>query len=614
VRKRRLLVTDPGWLQIEPTLRASVQVIDLKANGITSWGTLPFQNDLSYFPASDWYGGTNTITLGLPSLTCDERQMELTRWPSPSAVDQPWTFEYVASPATDNSYFSNADIPAWSDANWTGDNYVAVNMYPGWDNEAQDYYSAATISGTTVNLVSPVPPYSATPPYSVYYPASGNMLQSDVRFAIQNVLEMLLVPGQFYIDVNNFLIYFIPPDSLPDHAYRVTWTTAPLVQFYADETVACSGSSFTGGPLIASGCRGHGMETASISYSQGGPAPANLSFANLQAFAVGAHGFNFQIQAGAGPPANWSVDTLVVDWCGACGLWLGPSDGTGGGSVVPYTAFPTLDPWNSTFGEVFLGRTSQWCRSILGGAHLNCVGCTFGLIVSFQNPNHHLVHDSHDLVVNGGYFDGTFTEGGDVGIIYTAEDPTIFGTEFNNITFINIPNMTDGMRGSGVFTARRGLYIDNWGSGVTARNITCIQCNSLFEGSPDFCVFIHGGQACTIDGVQTISCAARPVGVMSLSGAPWMSPDGVAWKFIASANVADGRYQGKYGVPWAQLLTSTPVAGLPINNSVLRVYPDINSASQPDLRGSIFGLGCPINQPQGYVAPGSAPPFPPPLN
>ncbi len=117
-------------------------------------------------------------------------------------------------------------------------------------------------------------------------------------------------------------------------------------------------------------------------------------------------------------------------------------------------------------------------------------------------------------------------------------------------------------------------------------------------------------------------CAAQPVGVMGgLEEFGWQGPDGVAWSKIVSANVADGRYQSKYGLPWTQLLSAgtvpgsdTLVYGLPINNSVLRIYPDVNSAPQPDLRFSGFELGCPIYQPQGYVAPGSSPPFPPPLN
>jgi hypothetical protein len=248
----------------------------------------------------------------------------------------------------------------------------------------------------------------------------------------------------------------------------------------------------------------------------------------------------------------------------------------------------------------------------MGALHLNCVGCAFGLVVSFQNPNYHILHDSHDLVVNGAYIDGTFTEGGDVGAIYCSQDPTIFGTEFNNITFVNIPSMTDGMR-SGAFTARRALYIDNWCSGVTARNITCVNCNTAVGGSPDFCVHIHGGQACTIDGVRTVNCAAHPVGVMPYSGGDW-TIGGQAYNIVVSANAADGRYQSKYGIPWTQLITQSPTPGLPINNSVLRIFPDINSAAQPDLRSSDFSLGCFINQPHGYVAPGSPIPFPPPLN
>jgi hypothetical protein len=227
--------------------------------------------------------------------------------------------------------------------------------------------------------------------------------------------------------------------------------------------------------------------------------------------------------------------------------------------------------------------------------------------------NHHVIHDSHDFVVKSGFFDGSFTEGGDVGIIYSAQDPTIFGTEFHNLTFVNIPTMTDNLRGT--FQGRRALYVDNWGSGVTARNITCVNCNSMSNGEADYCVVVNGGQACTIDGVQTISCLAQPVEIMGQSGAAWQ-PEGAAYRNLVSASVADGRYQGKYGLPWAQMLESlggTP-PGLPINNSVFRIYPDINSAGQPDLRGSSFALGCPINQPQGAVAPGAVPPFPPPLN
>ncbi len=595
VRKRRLLVTDPGWTQINPSVVASVQVIDLQANGITSWGTFaPFENDASQFGTSDWFGGVNQISLGLPSLTCDDRQMELTRWPYPTAVDQPWTFNYTAS-VSGNVSFECSDIPAWSSNNWIDGNYLAVTVYAGNGNAYQDYYTSATISGTTVTLTNSIP--STT--YGTF--------TDDCRFAVQNVLEGLLVPGQFYLDVANFLIYFIPPDGLPDHAYRVTWATDPLVELFADETTACSGSTFIGGPLLLSGARGNGMKIGSD--SSPGSCPSELSFGVLQAFSIGADAFGLEIAPGTAVPANWSIAQLVVDWCGGCGLFLGPY--AGAGEPIPIEGYPTLDQWNSTFNEVVLGRTCQWCRTGRGGAQLNCVGCTIKLFVSFQNPNYHILHTSHDLTVEKGFIDGSFTEGGDVGLIYSSQDPTIFGTVFQGVTFVNIPNMTDGMKGA--FTARRALYIDNYGSGVTARDITCVQCNSLFGGSPDFCVFVHGGQACTIDGVQTISCAAQPVGVMGgLEGTAW-EVDGVAYNRIVSANVADGRYQGKYGLPWVQLLSTDP-PGLPINNSVLRVYPDVNSAGQPDLRASIFELDCPIYQPQGAVAPGTSPPFPPPLN
>ncbi len=367
-----------------------------------------------------------------------------------------------------------------------------------------------------------------------------------------------------------------------------------------------------GGPLAFYGCRGNAFQITTGSPSVGGV--SNVTIDSLQAFGIGTDAFLFQSAVPGSPNHdNWKIGQLIVDWCGGTGLWYGPSDGTGDNMVSPpYPGFPTLDQWGSSLGSLYFARTCQWTRSNRGACHLNCVGCGVDIIVSYQNPNYHLIHDSHDLVVNSGYFDGSFTEGGDVGIVYSANDPTTFGTVFNNFTVVNIPTMTDSYRGKDPY--RRGIYIDNNCSGVTVNDATFINCNSKDgSGDPDYCVYINSGQACTVNGVTTIGCIAHPVGVISipLVTDSWTPVMGQAWKFFTSANTFDGRYVGKYGTAWEQMPLGIPYTGAPVNNSVLRIFPGVGSTGQEDLTISKFNLNCPIYQPQGQVSSLTDPPFPP---
>jgi hypothetical protein len=213
------------------------------------------------------------------------------------------------------------------------------------------------------------------------------------------------------------------------------------------------------------------------------------------------------------------------------------------------------------------------------------------------------------MVVNGAYIDATFTEGGDVGVVYSAEDPTIFGTVFNDFTIVNIPNMT--VYRPMTDPARNGIYIDNSGSGVTVNNATFVNCAS----TAGFCVFMHGSQACTINGVTTINCASTPVWIQAIGSSPWTPPPNnshLALLFFTQANANDPRYQTKYGPAWNQLISMDGGLGASRNIRVLRIFPLTGSTAQTDL--NTLGLGVPVNQPQGAVAASGfpAPPYPPP--
>lgn len=570
---RALQVSDPGYAQINSSVRASVQVIDMGAAGVLG-------KDLTNF--GPWgSGGNNVVSLAEPQLISDNTPYVLSQWPTPSSLTAPTTFSTTTG---FSGYVSITDstLPSWSSANWTGNNRVISRIYPTSYTESVDYYSSATISSKTITFDTAIP-------------GSYGTMGSSCRHFVQNVLEQLLIAGQYYFDYNNALIYFIPLDTLP-HKWRVTMAQQDLFQ------IASGGGGLTisGGPLLLHGGRANGMSSTSN--------VSNVTLGNIQAIGCGMDAFLFPYAH-----SGWSCTSLLAQYSGGAGLFFGPYNGYSGSgsSVTP----PLLTAQSSNFATLSFTKNCQRTRTYRGDLHTNVVGCNFGAtggITSFGNPNHVVIHDCHNTNFDNLIADWTLVEGGDVGVVYSQGDPTQFGVVFNSPQGQNCPGFTSPKSAP---NNRRGIYVDNLSGGITINNAVALNWNAASGNTNEF-IYLSGGQANVVNGISMYNCSSQPVnmdyrGSSAYAGSPqlasWWQSTGVCYYLVTNANNLSGAPYSVYGTPWTQLLTGTGVqTGAPRNCAIQNVaIASSCTASQVDYRTTISSnTNVTLTQPQGAVSPG----------
>jgi len=209
--------------RLDPAARECVVVADLRAAGITGYGTLLPQG----FGRG---GGTGTL-----ELYCGGKKMQLARWPNTE-----WARIAGVPHGKEGGMFAyTGDRPdRWSEA---AD--VWVHGYWTWD-WADSYERVTKIDRAAKHVFTAAP-------HGVYGYKQG------ARFYFLNVLEELDRPGEWFLDRDRGRLYFWPPVPLEGVEVLVSMMETPLVTMRDTAHVSLEGLSFecgrSGGIAVSGG-------------------------------------------------------------------------------------------------------------------------------------------------------------------------------------------------------------------------------------------------------------------------------------------------------------------------------------------------------------------------
>ncbi|MBI5705423.1 MAG: right-handed parallel beta-helix repeat-containing protein [Armatimonadetes bacterium] len=208
-------VSDPATLKrISPLAKGQVFVADLKAQGITDFGSLKRR-------------GFGVPVRPAPlELTFKGQPMELARWPNKGQ----WTHIADVPAGPQGGKFSFEGVRP---ARWEASDDIWVHGYWTWDwADSQEH---------VISLDALTREVRTEEPHGVYGYKKG------ARYFFLNVFEELDSPGEYFVDRENGLLYFWPPAPLAEGSCEVSMLEKPLVDVKGASHVAFRGITFEGG-------------------------------------------------------------------------------------------------------------------------------------------------------------------------------------------------------------------------------------------------------------------------------------------------------------------------------------------------------------------------------
>jgi len=175
--------------RLPETARGNVLQVDLKAHGISDYGTFGLESGLELF--------------------CNDRRMQLARWPNEGwalarrgetqeKTDLTFTLEYSGAPPNQWSNLEEVLLHGY----WRVDYTDTIFKLESIDTEKQEIALA---------------------------PDVGNGPEDGRRFYALNLLEELNEPGEWYLDRKKGVLYFFPPEDVHENTVLVSILEEPLV-------------------------------------------------------------------------------------------------------------------------------------------------------------------------------------------------------------------------------------------------------------------------------------------------------------------------------------------------------------------------------------------------
>lgn len=357
--------------RISPEARRHVRVADLKALGITDFGTLKSRGF-----------GRATVPAAL-ELFFDGQPMTLARWPNVDFT----TISDIPPESNQNDGWGGAIATPEAGFMYRGDRLkrwhslddVWIHGYWTWD-WANTYERIASYDART-GLIR------TAPPHAVYGFRPGQ------RFFFQNVLEELDQPGEWYLDRNSGLLYFWPPKPLRGHEVAVSLLEEPLVRLRDVSHVTIEG-------LALEYVRGNAVEVC------GGQRVllAGCTIRNVGNWAVIIEG-----------DSEHRVISCDISFTGDGGVHLKGGDRK------------TLTPCNHIVENCHIHNFSRWSKCYCPAILASGVGMRFAHNRMHNAPHTAILFSGNEFIIEYNEIYHVCMETGDAGAIYTGRDYTFRG-------------------------------------------------------------------------------------------------------------------------------------------------------------------------------------------
>ncbi len=440
--------TAEAWQRLSPAARGHVLVADLRAEGISDFGTLD--------PVGIGRGRRPTAL----EVFHDDRRMTLARWPTHSFVniarvdvpgrsgtdDVPWD---ASSDEPNRSFEYFGDRPR----GWREPAEALVHGY--WTYDWADSYQRIESIDLDARLVTTDQP-------GAYGYTTGQ------RYYFLNVLEELDSPGEWYLDRQAGVLYFWPPGDPSPQEVTVT------VSVLSEPVVALRDASHVHlRDLTIECCRGDAISIA------GGQASALCC---CEVRNTGEYGI--RVERGSGH----RIERCRIHHTGAGGVQLSGGDRR------------TLTPAGHVVENCDIHHFSRLQLTYTPGVDLHGVGHRVAHNHLHDAPHTAVLLHGNDHVVELNEIDHVCTQTGDAGAFYMGRDWTERGNVVRHNFFHDLGIFGYGRHGV------RAVYLDDCASGTTIYGNVFLRCTRavLIGGGRDNRVqnnlFVHCEPAIQLDG------------------------------------------------------------------------------------------------------------------
>ncbi|MEI6971495.1 MAG: right-handed parallel beta-helix repeat-containing protein [bacterium] len=437
-------VTDPAVrARLDAAVRDRVVQVDLRAQGVTDFGAF----------ASRGFD-RKTVASHL-ELFFNDRPMTVAQWPDAGefltiagftkAITSEWG--HVRGDLT-GGFTYEGDRPQ----RWASSDNIWAHGY--WAEDWANSYERVSRIDPIARLVE------TAAPHGNYSFAKGQ------RFYFLNVLEELDQPGEYYVDADLGMLYFLPPSFAEEASEGKPASLAGadiLVSILPEPLLALKDVShleFRGLTLEAG--RGNGVEVA-------GGDEVRISGCVIRNFG------NWGIQISGG------MHHAVRD----CDLY-GMGDG---GIGISGGDRQTLTPCHHSVVNCHIHHYARWSRCYVAGIGAGGVGLRLANNLIHDAPHNAILFGGNDILIENNEIHRVCLETGDAGAIYTGRDYTYRGNVIRR-------NFIHHMGGMGM--GSMGIYMDDCVSG------TQISENILWHCQQG--IHLGGGRDFRVDNNVMVDC------------------------------------------------------------------------------------------------------------
>lgn len=437
-------VTDPDVLaRIDESARGNVLQADLKAQGVTDFGTFVSRGF-----------GRALFTPAAIELFFNDKPMPLASWPNDG-----WETIAGAPDGQNGGKFSyTGDRPK----RWAKADDILLHGYWFWP-WAESHEKVKSVD-TEARVIETLPPHG------VYGYRNGG------RWRALNLLEELDVPGEWYADSKTGILYFWPPDvsgtsSRNTNTNNTTNTGAktrvtvsildkPLVNMDNTSNVTLSG-------FVMECVRGDAVHITGGESNQ----IADCVLRNIGAFAV-------NIQGGKNNGVRGCDMYYIGDGC--VGLQGGERK--------------TLEPAGNYVIDCRMHDFSQWDRTVRPAVTIGGVGNRIAHCEMYDAPHSAIMLSGNDHIIEFNNIHNVCNETADAGAFYIGRD----WTQRGNVVRYNYFHDLGGYTGPNPIDTN-GVYLDDWTSGTRVFGNVFARSNRA--------ILIGGGRDNTVENNIFIDCS-----------------------------------------------------------------------------------------------------------
>ena len=309
-----------------------------------------------------------------PQLFINDSSMTLSRYPNINS------YVYTGNPIN-NSSFKYYD---YNINNFSSTDNIFISGYLGvdWYNQI---YRLSNYSNITLSL-------SSNSKYDI---------QKNMRFYFFNVLSELDSSNEYYIDYDNKLLYFIPPDDISEYSIELSLLNEPILTMNNCSNITIKGIQFKctrDSALTIYNCNNIRIQDCIVK---------NISNDGI----VIKEGYNNLI------------DNCNIFNIGSNGIFIEGGDRN------------SLTRCNHVVSNNIIHDFSQLTRTYNPGIGANGVGITISNNSLYNAPHSAIIFSGNDNVIEYNDISNVATETNDVGAIYTGRDWTFRGNviRYNNL-------------------------------------------------------------------------------------------------------------------------------------------------------------------------------------